>query len=955
MGKISTQEITDLGNIASINRVFVKLIVSQPLDFGRIEIFCIEKGSVAVIDRMPITLNDVLQPGTFLSISTAGTYDIEFDASLFKTGTLFIRLAGRTTPIEWNAFLSCRVMATPLLKKKDPESAYSLPSKKIKALFVPVSAETLSTGSAKTVMLEIKTLSVPPVGSPFAEFRVVNVDKGTWLEAFDSLTDASSSGLNRVVTQGTYIRVTQEGTITVYYNITEAEKIQIIYTGANLSARAVMLEDTIQKPISGVYSSSDYKMKTLAGISPAQAVKTGSAKTLIVEVTPLTTPNTSAPYSELIVTDTASSMYLSPYDSQLNALLAPAAVNSAALGYYLRLKTGGKQTYYYDLTKTADVKFAFNGTFMSIRIRLIEVEMSLLKDKAMEVAYEGQTFILEKVDSVTVDCYMDTFVFSYNSSSIILGIAGYAGLRNTVLFNATNFPNLRTGSSISAAYVLPSKGGITRICIITNRGQIYHNYPYRAANAQGIILTGDHLLFDESVAWDLPTNVTSRRYPSKDPLESKSGFKYFPYLPDYAYEFTPGVNVDNGFGNGGYPAVNSTGSFVRSRFYQYKEPANNLVDNPWTVIQGSLTKTPKLCTLGVYQLSGSRVCIWGTEDGGRSMFVLYEFDSYVSFGNTINTSAINAYTPGNLSMQERLNNFPNAEVKEPASLFTFKPEILISSITNSDPAVVTTASPHGMVNSPLDKPLVRLIRKSGSVDDWDPLLNNTASETNAVQGTGVFFRVRVLTETTFELHENIYNPSNNLKCRHIHFTHPLKDFISFGTGEDYPYTWTLLLENRLIDAAASVNLDQRNPVSYRLNSAPNGIVRPCSFWMLDDDPENPTVFCGSDTYIGYRGSLKIPGRTNLPSRSSAGILKGKLSDIDDTSKFASVFDISEPVIYTMNLNNILIAGFQLGSNAVSLDMGNTWEAIKLGSQLKISWVDKNNHIYFKEGYRLRFK
>lgn len=699
------------------------------------------------------------------------------------------------------------------------------------------------------------------------------------------------------------------------------------------------------------YAPVSNKLKTtFAGLNN-RVLATGQARTLVIEAKTLVDPPTTAPFAEIVVSDVNRNAQLAAYDKRTGAALHPYS-RTGVNGDYVRVTDAGTHYFYYDVSESTEVRISFNSTLLSLKQTFIEDGVSFPDTTAPiePVVYKGRSFDLTKTSKKVSDCYKNVFVFDQEEDRFKIGYNGYGGSNDLVLLNSSNFPNLIAGSKVFQVYVLPTRTSLVRVCVMTDKGQVYHNYPHRSTTGHGSVVPGDHLRFDESCVWDLPTNATARRHPSNDPGESREGYRYFPYLPDYSYALKPAENHDNGYGNGGFPAQLDNGAFVRPRFYRFKEPAPG-VDNPFSIIKGGLTKKPKMSAFGVYQLSGSRVCLFGTEDGGRTWSALYEFDSYVSPGNAIDTTDIGVYTGSSFAFQKRTSVRPTAENKEPDPVFTFGGDVVIQAISNASPAVVSTSAPHGLSNMDL----IRLKRVSSGSSGWEHMLNESADPADPNAGNGIFFRVIKLTDTTFELYENLYSPSNFLSCRHIHYTHPLKDFIAFGTGETYPQGWVMLLDDRIIDGSAYVELDKNNPRAWRLNSSTISAQRLCSFWMLDDDGVNPTVYLGSDNMGSFRGTLEIEGRTDLPSRSSTGILKGKLADIDDLSKFRSVFDIPEPNIYCMNLNGVLVAGFQLGSNAISLDNGETWEYLRVGSMLNIAWVDDTNSVYFKEGYRLRIK
>lgn len=148
--------------------------------------------------------------------------------------------------------------------------------------------------------------------------------------------------------------------------------------------------------------------------------------------------------------------------------------------------------------------------------------------------------------------------------------------------------------------------------------------------------SNDYKLFDESCVWELPERWT--------PVKTKTGtdatliatgkYRYFPALPDEAYTMYPPANVDNGYGNGGFPAIlektKEDGSTVKfSRFYFTDRSRGYQRGNPLGFM-GGFEPHPKLSLIGTYKSNtesagSTRICVFITNDGGRNWFCRYEF------------------------------------------------------------------------------------------------------------------------------------------------------------------------------------------------------------------------------------------------------------------------------------------------------------------------------------------
>ena len=134
-----------------------------------------------------------------------------------------------------------------------------------------------------------------------------------------------------------------------------------------------------------------------------------------------------------------------------------------------------------------------------------------------------------------------------------------------VSFDANNFPGLIENSTVLRIFILPFTRNATtswsgqewRSDVVTNKGQVYHNFPSRSTTSDGIAQANDHILFDEGCIWDLPERWA--------PVKTKTGtdaeliatgkYRYFPALADTAYTLYPSISHDNGYGNNGFPSV----------------------------------------------------------------------------------------------------------------------------------------------------------------------------------------------------------------------------------------------------------------------------------------------------------------------------------------------------------------------------------------------------------------
>lgn len=513
-----------------------------------------------------------------------------------------------------------------------------------------------------------------------------------------------------------------------------------------------------------------------------------------------------------------------------------------------------------------------------------------------------------------------------------------------VTFDATNFPGLIENSKIIRIMISPWTRNKTssqpaqhwRLIVITSAGQIYHNYPSRSASSDGSAVSGDILKFEESVIWDLP----ERKFPSTN-VAATGVERYFPCLPSVCYEYHPILNTDGSFvdtyGNGGFgisitktPKDGSVTTYPR--FYV---PSRNPIQNSFAFMGGN-EAGDKLTLIGTYQDNngageGCRICLFATDDGGRQWYCKYEFaNENATWVNGINTTEIvGDYTASSFVIKKRTCVNPSSVTKEPTNKFTLGLEIIISTISKANPAVITTAAAHGLATGNV----VAILDNGASSDtsaDWDWMRNDTISESSG--GTGVLFKVKVLTSTTFELYEYIHSAFNNLAARHIHHINRIKDGWILGTGEEYPAGWLLYIQMKAADSFDIVNAYDNLSV-YRLNSTAESIQRTLGVLLLDDIDN--TVIAAIDTAHINRSNLTLPtGRTDEIMRNSIGIFKGKLSDVDDFTKFYPIYESKHPTYFFKEKEDAWIFCGQGGEFAISLDKGLTWSTEEVSSSMQ---------------------
>jgi len=518
----------------------------------------------------------------------------------------------------------------------------------------------------------------------------------------------------------------------------------------------------------------------------------------------------------------------------------------------------------------------------------------------------------------------------------------------TVNFNSSTFPNLLSGSYIdkiillpwdrNSALPVPGKGW--RCCVFTTKGQIYHNFPNRTPNAgqpDGTEQAGDINRWQESVLWDLP----SRRLPSK----TSNVFPYSqnPALPDSCYLFFPALNQDNGYGNGGFGESITQHILCQQvnfpRFYIHKR-ANQT--SPVSFMGGFET-SHKIQIIGSYSSNispetTSRICVFVTTDGGRQWYNKYEFatDMPNAFGNALIGDNINGdYAANSFALQKRNFIIPSVTVKDPINHFFYGPEISIISIVKSGSLVLNTSVAHGLVSGDL----IVIKKKLTTSTNYEFLCNDNINAING--GNGKIWKVEVLSLTSIRLYEYVHNPNSNIPARHIHAINRVKDGFLISTGEVYPQAWILYLQLKSSDTYAPV-FAYENFNFLRLNSTESSVQRTLGIIMMDDADQTIAFASDEATVSGAQYSIR-PNKSI--TRSSTGVYKGKLTDIDDFSKFACIYEAEQVAFHFKEINGMWIFGGQQGELAISTDKGATWRKFKItGDHLEIRYPKGIDHL-----------
>ncbi len=514
--------------------------------------------------------------------------------------------------------------------------------------------------------------------------------------------------------------------------------------------------------------------------------------------------------------------------------------------------------------------------------------------------------------------------------------------KKTIVFSQKTFPGLIEGSKIMQCMLLPYMREVDegiyvksmRLNIITDKCQVYHNFPSRGKEYESKSLFNDEIRFEESAVWDLPGHL----YPCKEHACSDVE-RFYPYLPDSAYEYHPVLNTDSSFQdiyrNGGFgkeETVISHGTKKKvSRFYFPKRTA---ASNSFFHIGGE-EPNYKMTVIGTYRSNnngnGVRTVVFATSDGGRNWFAKYEFgdvgeyqftqgkdDWRTAFGNVIKLPDYNGEGSIKLDIRKRNVIVPTEECKEPEKSFMWDDAVVISSICNQDTTVIKTHTKHK-----LDTGNIITIISNDEKECF--YSNNSVSEVSG--GNGILYKVQVIDDYSFKIYEFVASAHNAICCRHIHQINRIKDGWLIGTGEIYPNGWLLYMQMREADTYCKKSASDELPI-WRLNSSEKSVQRTLGAIMLDDD-DNTLIFA-SDHDLLSRQKICVPCDRSIETyRSSVGVFKGKIKDVDDRSKFSIIYEAQEPSFLFKRIGEILVFAGQRGEFAISNNLGKNWKSYRL--------------------------
>lgn len=546
------------------------------------------------------------------------------------------------------------------------------------------------------------------------------------------------------------------------------------------------------------------------------------------------------------------------------------------------------------------------------------------------------TIYQSKLQGFSIEAAFDDFIVTRKKNTILI----YPDYRNTVVhykvrLESKSFPGLIPDSNILCCLVLPFMREVNRdrfykryrVVVITDKCQVFHNFPDRDLEYAGYEIIGDIIRFEESEVWDIP----GRKYPANNTSINTSIEYYAPWLPNSSFEYHPSkdsVSKYSGKKRNNKTTVKISGrDVVVSRFYF---PQRTKEANPFSRMLG-FECDEKIALIGTYCANkeiGARTIIFASSDGGRNWYAKYEFADEGTYefkqgndvwghnvGNPVDTSSFGNDFNGNAYLRIRYLNHNNE--KKSTESFILSDQLKIRSITCSCPARLILENDENLC----DGNIIVLYGKSDNIK-WNSIFNNSFSEDNA--GNGVIFKAIKCGNNEIELYECVSNPYNNIACRHIHHINRVRDGWIVGTGEIYPNGWTFYIQMKEADTFSRFSAADELKI-IRLTSRINSVQR--TVGMDWDDVKNRIIFA-SDHDLLERPKVVLPLGETI-ERNSTGIYECKLEDLNNFEMSHLVYEAKEPSFYFRLCGTDYIFCGMRGEIAIGKDFGNYWYSSRI--------------------------
>ena len=488
--------------------------------------------------------------------------------------------------------------------------------------------------------------------------------------------------------------------------------------------------------------------------------------------------------------------------------------------------------------------------------------------------------------------------------------------------------------------------GVASICVFTTKGRILHNNPKRYDNTTDY--KSNIMLFDESLVVE---NANSLKWLPSTNENADAPYRYFPVLADYDYN-----QFDNRFKNWGRTdTINTKLEYPSNTLYHQKN--KNVAQ--WRRLNfGNMAKDDKVCVFANYNgEAGQEPVMIATNNGGRRWDVLPKFACVEHYANmyagNVDMSKIGTYTANSLMLCRCAFNVPTAEQKEPATAFIVPEEQQRSIVSMTVSGGVTTiVTADDLTFDDAESPRV-FLKNVSATGDWSYVCNDDPMNNN----NGVFFRAIRTGEKTYILKADLGDAYQSDRiCRHFHNIARTSNGFIICTGESYSADkfqggFLYFLAQNQRDGFASVATKHGamiDPASItRLTSSKDGVVRASGAFMFCDEAD-PTILYVSDepNYLGFTGRKAVlpEGRSKELDIVPIGIFAGKLSQIDEQSKFKCLFDTRGMVTSLVhNMGHFAADGF---NNSIYLSAdGKKWHEYANNGEA-VNGTDLEGRIYF---------
>ncbi|MEA4975744.1 MAG: hypothetical protein VB046_08420 [Paludibacter sp.] len=639
-------------------------------------------------------------------------------------------------------------------------------------------------------------------------------------------------------------------------------------------------------------------------------------------------------------------------------LLAGNVVNQSVLVEVLD-HTKEVATWKLDITKSSITGLSAKEVYVPTEV--IFEGLTELPDKNEIIVSDKKDYKIIELPTTNInrDVFNNTVV-EWSDTSLTFKVFGDYGVFYTIPFDVNSFPAIQAGETILFAYLLPFNKttstqrathgrGIPRCCIFTSKSRVLHNFPDRYENSTKVaFVLSDMLRFAESNV--IISNSSYRNLVNDKELISTYN-KYLPILSEYNYlQFNDRRDI-NSYGAPGLPAdkplleqkVSSSGIFGRLTW-------------------ANMAKDDRLCVFGNYNnTAGQEPFVMATDDGGRIWYVKNFFstpDNYASivYGSKITFTPITdvtAFEPNSMKLCRRKYVFPTSGIKEPANQYEIPvdQQSLITAIGTSNGTVKITLAEDLTFDNVL-YPIV-FIKNVSATGDWQYLFNDV--KVNGSDNTGVFFHAKRISANNYELYHcvgDVYGSNTGRHmARHIHCVNRTPGGFLVSTGETrnsvaHQGGDLFYLNDNTRDGSIAADAQWWNSEMLRLTSTVNSVNRLCGAYLFTDANKDAQLLFVSDSINYFERDdfyVTIPGRTEKVKLVPYGIYLGKLSDVDDYSKFKCICQARMTIIGLVENRGHFVAEGHTNAIYISKD-GLNWEnEFNLG--YKVNGIDDKGNIY----------